>query len=674
VISGASVDRIVYAGPLAAQPSMPDQRFPMRDSGSADKGSRILDAVLYLALTLAWSWPLPIHLADRYTSDPGDPLLITYLLWWGAHARPFTSAWWNAPYYWPMRDALALTEHLAGLWPVAKPIQALGGSPLLATNIIVICATWWTLLATHALVKRLTGSTAAAVCGAVAFAFSPYRAGSLGHLQLYACWWIPLSLLAISVWAVEGRWRWLIVFAMSWILQALTSGYYVFILPPLYCAWAAWVIPWRTHARRALHLALVWAGSCLALAPVLLRYYHVQRGLGISRSRAEVAYYSGSLHSLLSAAPWLLFWHTSPATTSESALFPGVTVILLITAALVFRVRDRMLWFCAACAAAAFCLCLGPAFPGPSLASMWHPYDWLFWLPGFNGIRVPARFFMVAALCLAIAAAVAFAHLRTRVRRPALLTGIVFVGLFVDGAIAGMPLGVPPGRLPIIEHDVRLLTLPFDDHLASIRTMYQSMALGAQVVNGYAGYVPEEADVVAWALNRRDPTLLTELRRGRPLYVLVETSDATGSWTAFMDSQPDAARLGVSSGGLMYRMAPTPAQSIIVPGASLNPAAITRTPDGLTADLGAPHVVRFVELKTWGELVRLPASLVVQASLDGVSWRTVSDERPGGAALVGATEDPRSVPVRVVLPDVNARYIRVNAPAFHPQALALYAP
>lgn len=636
--------------------------------------SRIREALLYLAVTLAWSWPLPLHLADRYTSDPGDPLLITYLLWWGSHVHPFTSAWWNAPYYWPMRDALALTEHLAGLWPIAKPIQMLGGSPLLATNILVICATWWTLLATHALAKRLTGSAAAAACGAVAFAFSPYRVGALGHLQLYACWWIPLSLLAIVAWGAEGRGRWLLVFAASWILQALTSGYYIFILPPLYGAWTAWVVPWRTHPRRVVYLALAWAGSCLALAPILLRYYEVQRALGISRSRSEVAYYSAPLHSLLSATPWLLFWHTPPATTSESALFPGATVILLIAAGLLLQVRDRMLWFCAACAGAAFWLCLGPAFPGPSLASIWHPYDWLFWLPGFNGIRVPARFFMIAALCLAMAAAVAFAHLRARVRYPALLTAIVFVGLFVDGAIAGMPLGVPPGRLPIAEHDVRLLTLPFDDHLASIRTMYQSMALGAQVVNGYAGYVPEEADVISWALNRRDPTLLTELRRGRPLYVLVASSDSATTWTAFMDAQPDAVRLDVGSGGLMYRMAAMPARPMIVPGPPLKPAAISRTADGLIADLGTPQVVRFVELKTRGDLVRLPASLIVQTSVDGVSWRTVSDERPGGAALIGVTADPRSLPVRVLLPDVNARYIRVNAPAFHPEALGLYAP
>ena len=38
-----------------------------------------------------------------------------------------------------MTDALALTEHLAGLSPITTPIQWLGGSPLLAYNLVLIC-------------------------------------------------------------------------------------------------------------------------------------------------------------------------------------------------------------------------------------------------------------------------------------------------------------------------------------------------------------------------------------------------------------------------------------------------------------------------------------------------------------------------------------------------------
>ena len=112
----------------------------------------------YTSLTLLFTWPLACHLATVVPHDVGDPLLTTWILWWNAQAVPLTSAWWNAPYYYPLTDTLALTEHLAGLSPVTTPIQWLGGSPLLAYNLVLIASTWWSGLATHALVRRLTSS------------------------------------------------------------------------------------------------------------------------------------------------------------------------------------------------------------------------------------------------------------------------------------------------------------------------------------------------------------------------------------------------------------------------------------------------------------------------------------------------------------------------------------
>jgi len=97
-----------------------------------------MPAAVFLLLALALSWPLPLHLANRFTHDPGDPLLVTYLIWWNAHAVPLTQTWWNAPFYAPLPDALALTEHLAGLSPVTTPLQWLGASPLLAYNLVLV--------------------------------------------------------------------------------------------------------------------------------------------------------------------------------------------------------------------------------------------------------------------------------------------------------------------------------------------------------------------------------------------------------------------------------------------------------------------------------------------------------------------------------------------------------
>ena len=57
--------------------------------------------------------------------------------------------------------------------------------------------------------------------------------------------------------------------------------------------------------------------------------------------------------------------------------------------------------------------------------------------------------------------------------------------------------------------------------------------------------------------------------------------------------------------------------------------------------------------------------------MDGRSWTTVHDGGPGGAAMLGALEQPQAVPIYIELQDVSARYVRVNTPIYGPQALTV---
>jgi hypothetical protein len=633
----------------------------------------LVPAIVYLVLAVAWSWPLPLHLANRFTHDPGDPLLVTYLMWWNAHAIPLTRAWWNAPFYWPLPNALALTEHLAGLSPIASPIQWLGGSPLLAYNLVLIASTWWSGLATHALVRRLTGCTAAAYCAGIAFAYAPYRTSQLGHMQLYACWWLPLVLLALHAYYEEGRARWLLVAGGAWLLQGLTNGYFLLFLPVLVAMWFAWFTR-RAEIRRAVRAAAALAIAMAAAVPFLLHYVAVHTAQGLSRNLGEMRAYSAYPGAFLTATPILRFWHTAEPRSTEQYLFPGVTALALVLAGLFVARRDRRFQFYAGAALVMAALSFGPAENPRSLAVLWHPYSWLTWLPGYSGLRVPTRMYMLGVLCLAVAAGIAFAHLRQRVRWRKALVTIVFAGLVVDGAIAGMPLGFPPGQLALEARDARVLALPFEDGRVTVFAMYQSMSHRRPVVNGYAGYVPSSADVIEWALRRRDPTILTELRRGHPLYIVVASTEQAERWTSFMDAQPAAQFTGIQAGGRVYLMPPAPYAREVRPGIAMPDARVTASSDWLTADLQEVRVVRGIEVRTHGNLVRLPATLTVETSADGVAWTAVFDERPGGVALVGALAAPRVIPIRLDVPDVRARYVRVNTPAFRPTAVTIYGP
>src|SRR4029079_11657799 len=389
----------------------------------------LVPAAVYLLVTLAWSWPLPLHLTNRFTHDPGDPLLITYLMWWNAQAVPLTRAWWNAPYYWPMHDALALTDHLAGLSPLTTPLQGLGASPLTAYNITLIASTWWCGLATHGLMRRLGGSRAAAYCAGLAFAFAPYRTSQLGHLQLYACWWVPLMLLALHASYEERRARWLVLLGAAWALQGLTNGYFLFFVPVL----VGWWLLWHTRLRpgdggdgpraglgAAGRVLLAMGTAAAALSPFLLKYRTFMTAQGLTRTVGEMTSYSARLGSFTSVTPILRFWHSPVSDSSEQYLFPGLTVLALTAAAAFFVTgawRDRRYLFYMSAAIVMALFCAGPAPAIGSLSVLWHPYTWLTLLPGFNGLRVPSRFFMLAALCLAVAAGLSLDVLGRRAGR-----------------------------------------------------------------------------------------------------------------------------------------------------------------------------------------------------------------------------------------------------------------
>jgi hypothetical protein len=194
--------------------------------------------------------------------------------------------------------------------------------------------------------------------------------------------------------------------------------------------------------------------------------------------------------------------------------------------------------------------------------------------------------------------------------------------------------------------------------------MYQSMTTGLPVVNGYSGYVPLHADVIEWALHRADTSVLTELRRGHPLYVVVASGKEEDRWTALIDSLPEARLLGVQGSGRIYRLPAAPYGREPRAGSAIDDVGLSADPGWLIADFHAARPVRGLELRTHGVLHPLPDELVVQTSQDGRTWTTVFDDRTGGLALIGALAQPRLVPLRLDLFDVVTRYVRLDTPAF----------
>ena len=214
--------------------------------------------LLFTALAVFWTWPLTAHLSSRIPHDPGDPVLNTWILWWNAQTLPFTDDWWNAPFMYPLRGALALSEHLAGVSVIATPVLLGGGSPLAAYNVALLTSYALSGFFASLLVRHLSGSTGAGICAGVAFAFAPYRAGQLAHIQVISSQWMPAMLLAMHAYMSSRRRGWLGVFAVAWLLQALSNGHYLLFLPVLIVLWLAWFVDWGRAPRKGLALAATW--------------------------------------------------------------------------------------------------------------------------------------------------------------------------------------------------------------------------------------------------------------------------------------------------------------------------------------------------------------------------------------------------------------------------------
>lgn len=635
-------------------------------------------AAAYFLLAAAWAWPLPLHAGTRFAHDPGDPLLNTFLLWWNARVVPLSPAMWNAPFYWPMRDALALTEHEAGIGLIGSPIQWLGGSPLLAYNLILIGSAWWSAVAVHALVRRLTHNAAAAWCAGLIWGFAPYRASQLSHLQVLVAWWMPIALLALHAYYEDGRLRWLLLFGLTWLLQATSNGYYLFFFPVLLAGWIAAFTRGRSDWRRAAAVLGTFAVASLPLLPVLLEYYRVQHALDLFRTRDEMQMFSATWASFGHFSPLLRFWPFSETKTQEDFLFPGFASIAAIAAAVLVRRRGaltRPFVFYLSAAALLTWMAAGPSPRQWSVASLWHVYDLLAWLPGYAGLRVPARFFMLSTLCLAVAAGLAIASLATGPRQTLAATVIVSALALADGWIMAMPLGTPPRPFGVPSvRGAHVLELPTDDEAVNVAAMYRQTIHGMPVVNGYAGYVPPHARVIEWALHRHDPSILTELRRGHPLYVVVSNHPSSPEWTAFMNAQNDARLVGINGAGRLYVMPAAPFPPQVTVGA---PLAVVRADSGdgwLTFDLGATRTVRAVDVRTRGHFTLVGATLRADASADGMTWTTAAEQAAGGLALAGVLRAPLDVPLRLLLPDPSARFLRLNAPVFGAAAVTIYGP
>jgi hypothetical protein len=667
-----------------------------------------LAAAGYAALSLAYTWPLVVHLSSVVPHDRGDPLLVAWVLWWSTRTIPLTAAWWNAPAFYPSTGVLAFSEHFLGLAPISAPVILISHNPLLAYNIAFLASYVLSGVGGYLLGLVLTNRRDAAFVAGTAFAFAPYRLSHLQHLQLLSSYWMPVALAALHLYFRSRRPRWAIVFGAAWLMQALACGYYFFFLSVFTLLWLLWFARRRSIGLLA-PLAGAWIAAGLLLLPILLGYRAIHAAYGFHRSPAEMLYYSADVAGLLTASPDSLVWRGLRAVSSEeSAIFPGVTAVTLFAAGVWMLVRrtnairhsafDIRHWraalaFYSGAAIVMWLLALGPE-PSWFGRRIGVPglYSLIAWLPGFDEMRVPARLWMLSVLSLAAVAALVVARVESP-RRRRWIAAAATLGFLLDGWPRTFPLVAAPDSRVTANAAAARLGLPLRQN--ETETMYGAIPQVRPVFNGYSGYQAPQHFAMRDLLEQHDPRILERLAAVAPIEVLVQKDlDPDGGWQRYVEAIPGIQRGTAGPTWTSYLLGPTSAFAPATPAgprlhivsvtASVNQHDIGAILDGdldtrwnaasqggsetVTVDLGKAARVQAVELCLGRYASQYPRELTVDTSADGALWDTVFS---GGTALDtydAAIADPREIPVALPVDREGVRFLRLRQRAHAPDA------
>jgi hypothetical protein len=757
-------------------------RARLVDRGSAGAPVTVraigLACLAYVAAAVAYTWPLAIKLGG-VPHDLGDPVLTAWFLWWSTQAIPLTAEWWNAPMFYPATGVLGFSEHLLGLVPIAAPLSALTGQPLVGHNVAFIATFVLSALGAHFLAYTITRRHDVSAVAAVAFAFAPYRLPQAPHIQVLASFWTPICLAALHRYDRTARPRWAILAAAAWVLQALSCGYYLLFLWVLVVFWLLWFAIGRWPVRQLAIAAAAFIVGALVLVP-FIRGYHVilRETYGFQRSIGEIRFFSADIASLLSASDELLVWGwVNVFQRPEANLFPGLVIVLLIAFVMyrthpfrthvpeprrilvVRRVfaglllllligtaipwvygtwqltvggvrlvsiaradKPMTLAFIAAVAVmmllprvraacrrrstlafyllAAFATWVFALGPDPTIMGdrgMYRaPYSWLMLLPGFDGLRVPARFWMMTLACLSVVAALAVDRLSGRTRQ--VVVALAVAGLLLDGWPRHFNVFPAPPLRPSPSGVTARLNLPIADESDSL-TLYQQMFDPVPMFNGFSGYSAPHYYAMRASIEEADQRILQVLAARGPVGVVIDhAGDADGALRRFVLAAPGASVERLEQEWSSYRVpqsmttpdvperagTPIPIKSV---AASPNPADARYVLDGnyltawraaaagqgrevtpeageMTIELEQPSPVAQVVLDVGGLIADFPRKLQIDVSLDGSTWEPAWTGSAALHAYHGAIRHPRELPVVLPLNKGSVRFIRLRQPAF----------
>ena len=245
-------------------------------------------------------------------------------------------------------------------------------------------------------------------------------------------------------------------------------------------------------------------------ALIAIPYHRVQVEMGLKRPLADwetvpVSFLASPTH----LHAWLasLFTDTKLGDVASAFLFPGIVPLLLAAIGLIAGIRRPLrtsaALFYGLITVLAYLLSAGPPL------GLW---PLVYWLPGFNFLRVPSRFILLAVLGLAILSGIAFERLTATASTKARRIAGAIIGLLFAIECSMIPLQLDTYRVNIPEADRWLATQPKPFVVAEMPVypseryqtayMLHSMAHWQKTVHGYSGMRPPLHEVLFREMRR----------------------------------------------------------------------------------------------------------------------------------------------------------------------------
>jgi hypothetical protein len=572
-------------------------------------------AAAYVVLTVVMTWPIADGLGRDVPADLGDSLLNMWIMAWVGEGvvamlggQMSFADLWNANIFHPTPLSLTFSEHLVPQSIQGLPAYLATGNVVLAYNLVFLATFALSGLGMFLLVRELTGSPRAAFVAGLFYAFFPYRLGQFPHIQTISSQWMPFALYGFRRWFDTVHWRAIAGGTAAFVLQGLSSGYYLFYFAPVLGGYVLWEIVSRQRWRAWRTWAAVGGGGGVSLActlPFLLPYQDAKDRFGFTRPFGEVMGFSADLYAYAHTPPQMCVWGAilNRFPQPEGDLFPGAVplvtaivatvlwlaaawtalrratddaptrerqitralvvvaassvagaiavalsggfvwhlgpvpirmtnvsrtltyAVLAALAALVVSPRTRyalggrstdLTPFLLVAIAFAVVMSLGPVprAGGERLVGL-ALYETFFELvPGYGGLRAPARFGMVAGCLLATLGGYALARLDRWPRMGGAALALAGAAFLAEAYAVPMPenltwtssaryappwpsihrlnegplayryvVAMPPGTT--------LIELPFGDQAWDLRYVYYAGLHGKPIANGYSGYFPD---------------------------------------------------------------------------------------------------------------------------------------------------------------------------------------